>query len=228
MNTPNEDGKPSDNVELPKQEGGACGPGCSCNAGGSSGRTRWVIGAIVLVAAGIMVVRAVVKNGEKPAQACCPAGYAAPCLTPATPAGKTDAAAKSGAAAPAAEASVGTAIGTFAELNTLAAKTDAVFIYLPGKATAAGKAPATPMKNAAKMMEDKGVKCGLFTLKADSADYGQLTGQVSLPAVLAMVKGRGMSAISGEVTESKLVQGYVSASSAGGCGPSGCGPSGCK
>ena len=42
---------------------------------------------------------------------------------------------------------------------------------------------------------------------------------MAVPGVLAMVKGRGMSAVSGEVTEAKLLQGYVAAGSAGGCGP---------
>ena len=42
---------------------------------------------------------------------------------------------------------------------------------------------------------------------------------MAVPGVLALVKGRGMSAVSGEITEAKLVQGYVAAGSAGGCGP---------
>jgi hypothetical protein len=50
----------------------------------------------------------------------------------------------------------------------------------------------------------------------------------SVPGVLAMVKGRGMSAISGEITEDKLVQGYVAASRSGGCDSGGCGSGGCK
>ena len=36
---------------------------------------------------------------------------------------------------------------------------------------------------------------------------------MAVPGVLALVKGRGMSAVSGEVTEAKLVQGYVGACS---------------
>ena len=71
------------------------------------------------------------------------------------------------------------------------------------------------------MIESKaGLKCGLFTLKAGSRDYDQIAAQMSVPGVLAMVKGRGMSAVSGDITEAKLVQGFVAASSAGGCGPS--------
>jgi hypothetical protein len=70
----------------------------------------------------------------------------------------------------------------------------------------------------------------MFALKSDSTDYVPITAQMKGPGVLAMVKGGGMSAATGEITETKLVQAYVAASSAGGCGPSsgGCGPSGCK
>ena len=59
-------------------------------------------------------------------------------------------------------------------------------------------------------------KVGIFTLKTTSPDYEKVLAQLSLPSVLAMVKGRGMSAVSGEITEAKLVQAYVSASSAAG------------
>jgi hypothetical protein len=77
------------------------------------------------------------------------------------------------------------------------------------------------MRGAARTIESKaGLKCGLFTLKAGSRDYDQIAAQMSVPGVLAMAKGRGMSAVSGDITESKLLQGFVAASSAGGCGPS--------
>ena len=75
------------------------------------------------------------------------------------------------------------------------------------------------MKAAVRTMEAKGVKCGLFTLKPGTRDYDQVAKQMAVPGVLALVKGRGMSAVSGEVTEAKLLQGYVAAGSAGGCGP---------
>jgi hypothetical protein len=76
------------------------------------------------------------------------------------------------------------------------------------------------MNKAARTIEAQGKNIGLFTLLPSSHDYDQIEGKISLPAVLAMVKGRGMNTISGDITETKLVQGYLSASSAGGCGPS--------
>ena len=71
----------------------------------------------------------------------------------------------------------------------------------------------------ARLLEGKGTKCALFTLKPGSADYDKIGKQMSVPGVVALVEGRGMSAVSGEITEAKLVQGFVAASSAGGCGP---------
>jgi hypothetical protein len=219
MNTPNEDGKPTDNMESLKQQAAGCGPGCGCNAPGTLGKTRWVIGAIVLIAAGVLVVRAMIKSDGAATQTTAPA-FSALAASP-TPAGENGVATNSVTTAPATETSVGTSIGALAELNTVAAKTDAVFVFLPGKDGTSGNPPSTQMNGAVRMVESKaGLKCGLFTLKAGSRDYDQIAKQMTVPGVLAMVKGRGMSAVSGDITEAKLVQGFVAASSAGGCGPS--------
>jgi MYXO-CTERM domain-containing protein len=207
MNTPNENGKPGDNMALPKPQAAGCDSGCSCHATGKPGKTRWVIGAIVLVAAGVLVARDIIKSDGASAQTTTPA-FALPI-----------AATNSSAAAPTTEKRV-EPIGTLSELNTVATNLDAVFVFLPGKEGTSANSPSTPMKNAARTIEAQGKKIGLFTLKAGSPDYDQIAGQISLPAVLAMVKGRGMNAISGDITETKLVQGFLAASSAGGCGPS--------
>ena len=191
----------------PKPQAAGCDSGCSCHATGKSGKARWVIGAIVLVAAGVLVARDIIKSDAAPSQTSGQA-FALPI-----------AATNSSAAAPTTEKNV-EPIGTLSELNTVATNLDAVFVFLPGKAGTSADSPSTPMKNAARTIEAQGKKIGLFTLKAGSPDYDQIAGQISLPAVLAMVKGRGMSPISGDITETKLVQGFLAASSAGGCGPS--------
>jgi len=187
---------------------------------------RWVIGVIVLLAAGAMVVRAMSKtdstSAQKPGTA-----FATPAASP-TQAAEGKAAIDSSPTVQAEENTVGTTIRALAELNDAAAQTDAVFIFLPGKEAAAGILPSKPIKEAARMIEEKaGKKCGVFTLKPGSRDYEQIAAQMSVPGVLAMVKGGGMSAVSGEITDTKLVQGFVSASSAGGCGSGGCSSGGC-
>jgi len=172
----------------------------------------------VLVAAGALVVRAMIKNGGASSEKTAPAFASLDGSQ--TPTGNSASASKPAEAADAAQSIVGTSLGALAELNTVAAKTDAVFVYLPGKEGTPGNPPSTPMNGAVRLIEAQGKKCGLFTLKAGTQDYNQIAAQMSVPGVLAMVKGRGMSAVSGEITESKLVQGFLAASSAGGCGPS--------
>jgi len=227
MTTKNENPKPTDNIEALKQETSACGPGCGCHAGGPSSRMRWIVGAIVILAAGVLVARAMMKNHsaatEKTASgfAALPATGQAPAplagIVPTkdeTPAAPTTVAVKE--------------IGALSELNAVAADTGGVFVFLAGKNDPPIKAPLAQMRSAARTIEAQGQKIGIFTLKPGSRDYEQIATQMTVPGVLAMVKGRGMIPVSGDITEAKLIQGYVAASSAGGCGPSGCGPAGCN
>jgi hypothetical protein len=208
MNTNSEAPKPSDNNKLPMQEPSTCGPGCGCNAAAPSSRIRWIIGVVVLLAAGALVARAMVKDNSAPAVP----GFATLATTDET---------TSPAALDADDAStVVKEIGAISDLNAVAVDKDMVFIFLPGQMEPSGKAPTSQMIGAARTIQAKGLKTGLFTLKTDSLDYKQITAQETAPGVLAMVKGRGMKAVSGEITEIKLVQAYVAASSAGGCGPS--------
>ncbi len=200
-------------------EPSACGPGCCCNAGGSSGRMRWIVGAIVLVAAGALMARAVMKN-YKTETAKTETGFASlPGIVQPPAAG----------AAPSTNEIVAMSvkeIDTLAELNALAVNMDGVLVFVPGKNDPPILAPLTPMRGAVKTMAAGGSKIALFKLKPDSRDYGQVATQMPVPGVIAMVKGRGMSAVSGDITETKLIQTYLAAAS---CGPgSGCGPGGCK
>ena len=218
----NKDSKQNDNMEVLKQETSACGSGCDCHAKGSSGKTRMIIGVIVLAAAGALVARAVVKNNST-ADAPASAGFAA------LPAAIQS---SSNSVPAVVDTNAVKEISALSELNTVAKDMDGVFVFLPGKTNAAVKEATTQIRSAAQTIERqmKG-KIGIFTLKTDSRDYEQVSSQIAVPGTIAMVKGRGMAPVSGEITEAKLVQAFVSASSAGGgCGPSagGCGPSGCK
>jgi hypothetical protein len=131
---------------------------------------------------------------------------------------------------PAEKKLAGRSLASFADLNALAANTNAVFIFVPAKTASTDDPPSAPMESAAKKIREQGYEVGLFSLEKDSRDYDRIATQMSVPGVVVMVKGKGMSAVSNEITESKLMQGFVTAFSAGGCGPSsgGCGPSGCR
>lgn len=225
MNEPNEEQKPVDNMELLKQQASDCAPGCGCHSTGPWERKRLIVGTIVLLVAVALVARAVIKTNTAPSQPDA-ASFTSPIVAQ-TPPAETGPATPPVATATTADTFVAKEIGAFAELNTLAAASDAVFVYVPGKDGTASNPPATAMKSAVSRIGSQGYKITLFTLKAGTRDYEQIAAQMPVPGVLALVKGKGMSAVSGEVTETKLIQGFVAAANAGGCGPGGCGPAGC-
>jgi len=208
MNTPNEDRKQTDNMELLKQQALACGPECGCHVTAASGRMRWVLGLVVLVAAAAMAARAVIKGNVASADKAV-SGFAIGDISSAT-----------NNAPATADAIAWKEISALSDLNTVAANTNAVFVFLPDRKGRAGDVPTAQIQSAVRTIEARGSKLGVFTLKPGARDYEQITAQVAVPGVLAMVKGRGMKAVSGEITETKLVQAFVGASSGGGCGPS--------
>lgn len=224
MNSNHEAQQQADNMEKLKQEAASCGAGCGCHSKDSSSGIRRVIGVVVLLAAGVLVARAVVKDADAPAEKT-EAGFASmlPVATAET------AAPDEGEAT----ALIVKEISALSELNNVAADTDAVFVFLPGKKADDKPIPAAEIESAIqKISKQTGMKISVFALRAESPDYAQVVTQVNAPSVLSMVKGRGMSATSGEITEAALFQAFVGASSAGGgCGPSsggGCGPRGCR
>ena len=223
MSIINNDSKQNDNMEASKQEASDCGPGCACNAAGPAGKTRrWIVGVIVLVAAGALVARAMVKNNGTSAAPAATGFAVLPAVPAQTPSPDITATPY--------DMDAVKEITTLSELNAVAADTFGVFVYLPGKSETTAKAPTAQIHGAARTIEPqlRGGKIGIFTLKTGSRDYEQIASQMAVPGVLAMVKGGGMIPVSGDITEAKLIQGFVAASSGGGCGPSGCGPSGCK
>src|SRR5512142_1688882 len=81
MSTTNEDGKQPEKAEPIKPEGAACcGPGCGCGTAAKPGKARWVVGVIVLAAAGVLVVRGMIKSDKGATQAAT-AGFASPVAT---------------------------------------------------------------------------------------------------------------------------------------------------
>ena len=269
-----------DSTEPLKEQTSACGPGCSCHTTGSSKRLRWVLGAIILVAAAVLAGRAVMKSNGASAQASAaafvtpqragrtPALESGPASTPlndapaaaeaqaptavpsspvqkdapltatrppeATPPPAVKASASTVAKPPEVAPMVccGQPILALGDLNRVAMDRDGVFVFLAGKDAGQARATATLIEKAAATIRGKGINMGLFTLSDDSPEYGNLAAQVPPPGVIALVKGKGANAVTGDITESKLVQAFVAASSGGGCGSGGasCGPAsaGCR
>jgi MYXO-CTERM domain-containing protein len=221
--------EPVSNMDRLKEQAEACGDGCSCHAGATPGRSRWVLGAIVLLVTAGLVVRAVLKSTGAPAQPCGTATFApAPRASSSTV--PSSAATPGQSAAPMPGGVVcGEPIQSIDDLNCKAAESDGVFVFLAGKDAEKARPVAAVVDKAAGTIRAQGVKIGLFTLRDGSAEYAEMAAQVSPPGVIAFAKGGGATILTGEVTESKLLQAYLSAASSGGCGPgSDCGPAGCK
>ena len=181
-----------------------------------------------MIAAGVLMARAVIKNNSASTVKAASEFASLPTVVKAPVADAVPVTNE----APAVPATVAVQeIGALSDLNAVAADTGGVFVFLAGKNDPVIKAPLAQMRSAAKTIEARARnKIGVFTLKTGSRDYEQMAMQMPVPGVIAMVKGRGMSAVSGEITETKLIQAFVAASSAGGCGPAsaGCGPAGCN
>lgn len=221
MNNQNEEQQQKSNVELLKEQSSACGPGCACNTSEPLVRIRWVVGVIILCAAAALVVRAIAKNKDSAADKTTSDGFAA--LT-----APGQMLASYGVTATSNTVAI-KEIEALSDLNTLATDMAGVFVFVSGKDEATDKVPTKQILGAAKTIEPQaGGKIGSFSLKTGSRDYDQIAAQMAVPGVLAMVRGRGMAPVSGEITETKLVQAFVAASNSGGCGAGGCGPSGCK
>jgi hypothetical protein len=124
---------------------------------------------------------------------------------------------------------VGEFIDSLASLNKVAVNQDAVFIFVPAYGNdIVSKETIDAITSAEQKLKSSGLNIGLYTLRfsSPSNEYANIASQLTLPGMLVISKGRGAGAVSGEITETKLLQAYVASSRAGGCGPSSsCGPS---
>lgn len=209
----------------------ACGPGCSCNCGTPAGNRKMKV-AVSLVAllavAGILAYKASTAKSSPPS--CGPAtGNAtfftdAQAVVAATPdnAGKITAPNDKPA-----DQKIWAGLESLATLNQVAGAQDAVFIFVPAKKGEAADAKTNAAAVAAQQaLKAQNIILGLYALTSSSPDYTVISAKVQPPAMLVMSKGKGMTAVTGEMSESKLLQAYVATAKAGGgCGPSGCGPS---
>ena len=200
-----------------------CGPGCDC---GSAPTGRKAVKTVVTVLVLLGVVAALVYgrtgNTKQTAADQMAAGSGS--------AFSVAQAAQEPAAGPAAQSPqgmvqgqgagrIGDNLGSMSDLNKVAMSQDAVFIYVPGSGTesAAGQTQ-TAVRAAQKALTSKHIALGLYTLPTSSPDYPALSKQLSGPAIIVASKGHSMAAVSGEVTEDKLLQAFVASQRSGGCG----------
>lgn len=240
-----------------KMESESCGPECDCGKSSGNTKVKIVVCLIVLLAVGtILAYKANSASQTAPSNA--DTAFAAPLVSQdaggASTAAQTTAVppdttsptetvvpvGQDAAVSPEADSqqaiqaetskkNFGDFVESLGSLNKVAVNQDAVFVFLPAKADATiAKETNEAVEAVKRTLESKNIRIGLYTLQSGSPEHANIASQLSLPGILILSKGRGMGAVSGEITEAKLLQAYVASTRAGGCGPSGCGPSGCN
>ena len=226
----------------------ASGGGDYCSPDSGSGGKRWklLVFLIIVVAAGVVLARSIMNksdsttdqtqqlfttiqpevNSDTPSSPNVeiPDNSKAGTVNPTT--------AKPTATEPASSDSDTTLWGkpliSLASLNQVAVDTDAVFIFLAAEDKQQMQPVTSEIEAAARKIQSNGTRITAFTLEKSAPNYAQLAKQFPTPCVLAMVKGRGMSGVTGEINEAKLLQAFVAASRAtSSCCPPGAGPSVC-
>jgi hypothetical protein len=225
-----------------------CDGGDCCPSGSESGGKSWklLVFLIIVVAAGVVLARSIMNKSDSTTDQTQPL-FTSNQLeissdTPSSPnveapdkskAG-TDSVAttKTTATEPASDVPEPTLWGkpliSLASLNQVAVDTDAVFIFLASEDKQQMQPVTGEIEAAARKIQSNGTRITAFTLEKSAPDYAQLAKQFPVPCVLAMVKGRGMSGVTDEINEAKLLQAFVTASRAtSSCCPPGAGPSDC-
>jgi hypothetical protein len=219
-------------------DGGSC---CSSGSDGSGKNWKMIVFVLIVIAAGAVLANSLIRKSSADADqsqqllASTQTDYISPAML--SEKAETSDETKDETAAPLvagdlakqempkAEPSLwGAELDTLASLNKVAVDTDAVFILLLAKGQQSDQAITKEIEAAAQKLLSDGTIVSAFRLKESAPNYEQLAKQVSVPSVLTMVKGLGMKAVSGEITETKLVQAFVAASRPSSCGPAGCCP----
>ncbi len=213
---------------MKKMKSENCGPGCDCGKPSGNTKAKAVVCLIVLLAiGGIFIYKT--KGAKQSAPANTETTFVAPVANVNEQKAAVPTIDKQEPVVKMVEEKkrVGEFLDSLATLNKVAINQDAVFVFVPAKGIdLVSKETIDAIASAEQKLKSSGVSLGLYTLQSSSPEYANLAAQLPLPSMLVMSKGRGAGAVSGEITETKLLQAYVASSRAGGCG-SGCAPSGC-
>ena len=188
-------------AEQPCASGAGCG--CETQGGGVGNMKKIVLCVIVAVAAAAVVARGFMKSDKVVVADDSDTAAALQDGPPTLPAASGDGA--DGWGAP---------LKSLTSLETLAAGDTAVFLFVPAEDQKDVEAIRTTILAAAEKitLRTRGTKIALHRLAKDSENYAQIIERTPAPCVLAMVKGAGTVAVSGEITEQKLLKAYVNAS----------------
>ncbi len=218
-----------------------CAGGGCCPSGSVGGNPRWkaAVFILIVIAAGAVLANSLVRkfraDADQSEQVFASIQMNNACCAPVQSSTETDVSPVADEAkeqdVPVTEALAlwQTELVSMSSLNQVATGTDAVFVLLGSQGQQANKGVAREMEAALVKIKSNGTRVSTYWLQDSAPEYANLATQMTFPCVLAMVKGGGMSAVSDEISEAKLVQAFVTASRpASGCGPGGCGPAGCE
>ena len=195
-----------------------CGHGCNCGTTGLKTKGKAIICLVVVLAAAGVLAHSFTRKAEskssQPQEAFAAVALVSPAATN-----------KAMETKPKKSSLWSEPLKDMASLNEVAAQKNAVFVYLEKTGQKPNEAIKRNIEQAANKSKSKGMAIGFYTLDDSSQDYAQITSQAPAPCVLAIVKGGGTSAVTGDITEEKLLAAIVAASRPSSCGPSGCGPS---
>jgi len=203
--------------------GGGC---CSSGSNGIPQKWRALIFFFVLAAAAIVLANSLMKKSKAAAEQ---SQYSFPAVATGQTVPSQSVGIKIEKAADGAEAALwGPELDSLAALDEVATKMDAVFIQICGQNQQDAQAVIGEIEGATKKIRSRGNRASAFRLKNDTVEYQDLAEQFSVPTVLAMVKGLGYSAVSEQITETNLLEAFVTASrTPSGCCPPGTDPAAC-
>ncbi|MFC1461087.1 hypothetical protein ACFLQR_01030 [Verrucomicrobiota bacterium] len=205
----------------------SCGPGCDCDTiPGLSTRGKVVICLVVGLAAAVVLGRGFMKKAGAENGGDQQVFATALPVAQIEPAASVDEAAKAKEEEQQKPKLWGKPLDSLASLNKVAGEKDAVFVFLSSGNEESEKTARNEIEAAARKIMSRGTTMAAYILKKDTRDYAQVTSQVPVPCVLAMVKGRGMG-VAKDITEANLIQALVAASRPSGCGPAAAGSSCC-
>ncbi len=214
-----------EDVGKSKESDCGCDSGCGCGSKGLSRKVKIIVSLVILIAAALVLGHGLLKksavSNDKSKDAFASAfPVNKPVENPLVIEQSKESYIK-----PDKAKLWGDPLDSLASLNKVATNLDAVFIFISGKSEDKDPDIKKEIENAAGKFQARGSSIAAYALVKVSKDYSQITSQVTAPCVLAMVKGKGMSAVSDNITEAKLLEALVTASRPSACGPSGCGPS---
>jgi len=197
-----------------------CGPGCDCDAPGLSTKGKIIVCLVVCLAAAAVLARGIMKrtgaesDGDQQSFA-----TVLPVVGAEEPTSSEGKASEGAEKEDAKSTLWGNPLNSLASLNKVASEKDAVFVFLPAGSDEEVNAIKTQVEATAKKIISRGTTMAAFTLDKNTKDYTQITSQAPAPCVLTMVKGRGMSVVSKDITEASLLQALVTASRPSDCAP---------